>query len=350
MGKVPPTVPALVIAWIAANPQTECGGPARAALLASIRAAYVAAGDPKSPKQLGQILHYQLARRDVFKPRCTNFLKVQRPVGAAGRSDPTSNRTYNQLRTPAQRADEHAKAYPKVRAKEMADRQVRFDRHVIRMRDEDPTWTAEGSIMTVGEATLKADSLFHDRTLFNGSTDLRLVGKSISELVATTCICIYFCISMQGNQDKVKEWLAFLQNRGSGRPGRARGNPILIKTDLQIAADAAAGLRPQADPKVINPPYAIQKLGFGYEVIMQSAVYANNTQVEGYLQDRIDHMSHPRKLHRIAGAGGNVPPPADIDYIPREFAIEDEDIHELMMSYSFDVPVQILAGRIMVNP
>ena len=78
------------------------------------------------------------------------------------------------------------------------------------------------------------------------------------------------------------------------------------------------------------------------------ALQSNSTQVEGYLQELIDEMPHPRKLHRIAGAGGNVPPPAGADYVPRDFA-ETDTLHRTMMTYSFDLQKHIRDEVIEIN-
>ena len=83
---------------------------------------------------------------------------------------------------------------------------------------------------------------------------------------------------------------------------------------------------------------------------LSGAPKPNSTQVEGYLQDKVDHLPHPRKLHRVAGAGGNIPHPDGILYTPRQFTLADEDIHQVMMTYSFEVPDRIASGIIKVDP
>ena len=77
---------------------------------------------------------------------------------------------------------------------------------------------------------------------------------------------------------------------------------------------------------------------------------SNCTQVEGFLQNKIDVMPPPRKLHRVAGMGGNVPlpPGAAINYTPRDFADVDT-LHQVMMAYSWDLPAHIQNGVIEFN-
>ena len=62
---LPQAVKDLVTAWITANPQTECRGPQRAALLAAIQAQLVAVNILKSPTQLDAALARLLQKRPV---------------------------------------------------------------------------------------------------------------------------------------------------------------------------------------------------------------------------------------------------------------------------------------------
>ena len=92
--------------------------------------------------------------------------------------------------------------------------------------------------------------------------------------------------------------------------------------------------------KPITMDQAKTMLGFDSVFLWKNEEKPNTTFVEDLLQERVHDLGLPRRLHRQIGMGNNGFYDEPVD--------EEDELHKVFLTYSFDVQAAIDAGEVVV--